>query len=174
MSISCRLTNMSDVPVRGSGQFSGVLKQLLSACTTSQPLLCCNYLQAVPCDPAGADFNFAALSFNSEFLHQIHLIPLHGCSPAEAQAVFRLSAAKNVARGLTEKHSAGWKETGTILITTFLLVCLVMRCDLRHSLDPHWLPAPPPHRLSHTNSLSHSLSLSALVCCHKPCMQVHQ
>lgn len=38
---------------------------------------CRIYLQAVPCDPAGADFNFAALSFNSKFLHQIHLIPLH-------------------------------------------------------------------------------------------------
>lgn len=41
------------------------------------PRLRCVYLQAVPCDPAGADFNFAALSFNSEFLHQIHLVPLH-------------------------------------------------------------------------------------------------
>lgn len=31
------------------------------------------------------------------------------------------------------------------------------------SLDPHWLPAPPHHHLSHTNSLS------ALVSCHMTC-----
>lgn len=128
-------------------------------CTYNQPLLCCNYLQAVPCDPAGADFNFAALSFNSEFLHQIHLIPLHGCSPAEKQAIFMLSAAGSVARDLKERRLAGWKETGTILITTFLLVCLVMRCDLRHSLGRPTLAAcPPPTSLVQT--------LSTLVSCH--------
>lgn len=128
-----------------------------------QPLLCCNYLQAVPCDPAGADFNFAALSFNSEFLHQIQLIPLHGCSPAEKQAIFRLSAAENVARDLKERRLAGWKETGTILITTFLLVCLVMRCDLRHSLGRPTLAARPPPPTSHIKTLS------ALVSCHVTC-----
>lgn len=69
--------------------------------------LCCIYLQTVPCDPAGADFNFAALSFNCEFLHQIHLIPLHPRSPAKKQWTFMVSARKNVARGLKEKSSEG-------------------------------------------------------------------
>jgi len=57
------------------------------AASTSVPLSCI-YLQAVPCDPAGADFNFAALSFNSKFLHQIHLVPLHPHSVWEAQRTF--------------------------------------------------------------------------------------
>lgn len=61
---------------------------------------CRNYLQAIPCDPAGAHFNFAALSFNSEFLHQIHLIPLHGYSPAEKQALCTLSAAEKCCQRL--------------------------------------------------------------------------
>lgn len=151
-------------------QRCGVLQQLVWTCTYVQPLLCCNYLQAVPCDPAGADFNFAALSFNSEFLHQIHLIPLHGCSPAEKQTIFRLSAAENVARDLKERRLAGWKETGTILITTFLLVCLVMRCDLRHSLGRPTLAACPPSHLSHENSLC----IGFLSCdVQKPCVQLH-
>ena len=54
--------------------------------------LCCVYLQAVPCDPAGTDFNFAALSFNSEFLHQIHLVQLHPCRPLEKPRAFMVSA----------------------------------------------------------------------------------
>lgn len=88
-------------------QSSGGLRQLTWTCTYNQPLLRRNYLQAVPCDPAGADFNFAALSFNSEFLHQIQLIPLHGCSRAQTQAIFALSAAENVAGGLRGKRLAG-------------------------------------------------------------------
>lgn len=104
--ISYQLTQVSYIPMICT-RFCGELPQLIWTCTYNQPLLCCNYLQAVPCDPAGADFNFAALSFNSEFLHQIHLIPLHGCSPAETQAASLPSAAPNAATGLKERRSAG-------------------------------------------------------------------
>lgn len=55
------------------------------------PPPCCIYLQAVPCDPARAHFNFAALSFNSKFLHQIYLIPLHPHSFIQKQRALLLS-----------------------------------------------------------------------------------
>lgn len=94
--------------------------------------LCRIYLQAVPCDPAGADFNFAALSFNSEFLHQIHLIPLHPHSPSERQRTFMVSAGKMMLADWKRKAREG--DTRAFLITTFPLVRPVMCSDLRHSL----------------------------------------
>lgn len=86
---------------------------------------CCIYLQAVPCDPAGADFNFAALSFNSELLHQIHLVPLHDGSLAETpQTLAGLRAGRRCrVAGKTLGREGG---IGAILITTFPPVRLAM------------------------------------------------
>lgn len=142
-------------------QRCGVLQQPVWTCTYVQPLLRCNYLQAVPCDPAGADFNFAALSFNSEFLHQIHLIPLHGCSPAEKQAIFRLQ------KMLPETWKRDAEQGGRKLERSLSQLsfssawwCAVIY-DTR-SVDPHWLRAPHP-------PTSHIKTLSALVSCHVTC-----
>lgn len=105
--------------------------------------LCCIYLQAVPCDPAGADFNFAALSFNCKLLHQIHLVPLHDRSLAEIRRTFTSSERKTM--------PGGWKalrrEWGirAILITTFPPVRLVMCWDLRLRLFTTLQPTHSPH-----------------------------
>ena len=120
----------------------------------SAPPLCRIYLQAVPCDPAGADFNFAALSFNSKFLHQIHLIPLHAHQPLTDTETWAPSQCfqgeKMLAWRRKKQLRAG--ETRAILITTFPLVHPVMCCDLWHS--------PPSLSLSLT-LLSLSLSCSS-------------
>lgn len=130
--------------------------------------LCCIYLQAVPCDPAGADFNFAALSFNSEFLHQIHLIPLHPHSLSEENPdgpFFGFGWTKCCQRLDREKLRRGGNQSDpyhnfpsrppadVLWFTTHTLPH-----PLSLSLIPRSLYPPPLQlflSLSHTNSLQH-------------------
>lgn len=126
---------------------------------------CHNYLQAIPCDPAGAHFNFAALSFNSEFLHQIHLIPLHGYSPAENQALCTLSAAEKCCQRLEREtlsrvegnwndpyHNFPSRLPGDALWFT----------TVSHSTHTGYITPP-------THPLSYKLSLCTLASCHMTC-----
>lgn len=129
----------------------------------SAPPLCCIYLQAVPCDPAGADFNFAALSFNSKFLHQIHLIPLHPHSLSERQRTFNgFRRGKNVARGLKEKKLGGGKRERSLsqLSLSSARRCAVIYDTLSLSLSLARPTLPPSIHPPHLSlSLSCKLSL---------------
>lgn len=107
---------------------------------------CCIYLQAVPCDPAGAHFNFAALSFNSKLLHQIHLVPLHDRSLAEIRRTFTSPERKTMPGGWKALRREGGDQSDPYHNFPSRLSGDVLRftTPALHDSPAHTLP-PTPH-----------------------------